>query len=108
MEKARHKPDMFPAERISSIFGNIEDIYRLAQTFLADLQKHIVTDEPEMSQIGACFLRHVGSLLHIGIIIILLLIITRNIHQLKSMSHRQQCIHANIVGTMYGALDSAP
>ena len=50
---------MFPAERITAIFGNVEEIYEFARTFLADLQKHIVTDEPEMSQIGTCFLRHV-------------------------------------------------
>jgi len=51
---------MFPAERVAAIFGNVEQIYEFSRTFLADLQKHIVTDEPEMSQIGACFLRHVS------------------------------------------------
>ena len=60
MEKARRKPDMFPAERIAAIFGNVEDIYEFSTTLLADLQKHIVTHEPEMSQIGSCFLRHVS------------------------------------------------
>jgi len=34
---------MFPAERIAVIFGNIEDVHEFARTFLADLQKHIVT-----------------------------------------------------------------
>ena len=52
---------MFPTERIAAIFGNVEDIYKFSRTLLTDLQKHIVADEPEMSQIGVCFLRHVSS-----------------------------------------------
>jgi len=51
---------MFPTERISAIFGNIEGIYEFARTFLADLQKCIISDEPELSQIGTCFLTHVS------------------------------------------------
>ena len=56
---------MFPADRIAAIFGNIEDIYEFARDVLVDLQKHVNTDEPEMSQIGTCFLRHVSLHLYI-------------------------------------------
>jgi len=61
LEKARRKPEMFPAERIAAIFGNVADIYEFSRTLLADLQKHVVSDEPELSQIGSCFIRHVSS-----------------------------------------------
>jgi len=57
---------MFPAEHIAAIFGNVEDIYEFSRTLLADLQKHILTEEPELSQIGSCFLRHVSSTQDIG------------------------------------------
>jgi len=66
---------MFPTERIAAIFSNVEQIYDFARAFLADLQKHIVTDEPEMSQIGTCFLSHVSPSLSAEIIILIVIII---------------------------------
>jgi len=67
LEKARRRQDMFPAERVAAIFGNIAQIYEFSRSFLSDLQKQIITDEPELSQIGTCFLRHVRLSLCAGI-----------------------------------------
>jgi hypothetical protein len=58
LEKARTRPDMFSTETLSTIFGNIEEIYRFSSDFLAELEKHVQPHQPELSEIGACFVRH--------------------------------------------------
>lgn len=51
---------MFSAEKIVTIFGNIEEIYQFAKAFFDDLEKHVRHHQPEMSELGSCFLRHVS------------------------------------------------
>lgn len=52
---------MFSAERIYTIFGNIEQIYLFASTFLKDLERCIDVKEMSASEIGNCILSHVGA-----------------------------------------------
>lgn len=47
---------MFSDECICTIFGNIEQIFQFASTFLKDLEKNVSTDDPHRSEIGNCFL----------------------------------------------------
>ena len=51
---------MFSPDRIAAIFGNIEEIFRFARLFLADLEKQIIPERPELSEIGTCFIRQVS------------------------------------------------
>ncbi|KAI1283788.1 Spermatogenesis-associated protein 13 [Halotydeus destructor] len=51
----RHK-EMFTEERISRIFGNIQQLYKFQVDFLAQLEKCINWDKLSSSQIGRCFL----------------------------------------------------
>ena len=50
---------MFNAQQISTIFGNIEEIYNFSKIFLADLEKQMNHRRTELSEIGQCFFRHV-------------------------------------------------
>lgn len=55
---------MFSDECICTIFGNIEQIFQFASTFLKDLEKNVRTDDPHRSEIGNCFLDFVSELNH--------------------------------------------
>lgn len=52
---------MFSEERLTTIFGNMEAIYRLSQQFLAEIDKHVNQAAPHTSQLGQCFLIHVSN-----------------------------------------------
>ena len=54
---------MFNDDQLKVIFGNIEDIYRFQMGFVRDLEKQYNTEEPHLSEIGPCFLEHVGTLI---------------------------------------------
>ncbi|XP_055737891.1 uncharacterized protein spata13 isoform X1 [Salvelinus fontinalis] len=49
-------PGMFTELQLKTIFSNIEDIYKFQRQFLKDLEKKYNTDQPHLSEIGACFL----------------------------------------------------
>lgn len=58
--QARNKEDLFTKQQLTVIFGNIEEIYRFHQSFLASLEKCIDLEMPHVSEIGDCFLRNVS------------------------------------------------
>ena len=60
MEKARKRPEMFPEDRLRTIFGNIEDIYMFSATFLSDLEKNVKQQAPHLSELGQVFIRYVS------------------------------------------------
>uniref|UniRef100_A0A674DSZ2 Spermatosis associated 13 n=1 Tax=Salmo trutta TaxID=8032 RepID=A0A674DSZ2_SALTR len=49
-------PGMFTELQLKTIFSNIEDIYKFQRQFLKDLERKYNTDQPHLSEIGACFL----------------------------------------------------
>ncbi|XP_071270633.1 spermatogenesis-associated protein 13 isoform X5 [Salvelinus alpinus] len=49
-------PGMFTELQLKTIFSNIEDIYKFQRQFLKELEKKYNTDQPHLSEIGACFL----------------------------------------------------
>lgn len=55
IQHARKRTEMFPEERISLIFGNIEKIYSFSQKFVCQLEM-CIEDPPHHSEIGQCFL----------------------------------------------------
>ena len=61
VEKAQKRPEMFPEQRLQTIFCNIEEIYRFSEQFLRDLEKSINTEAPHDSHIGCCFVKHVSQ-----------------------------------------------
>jgi hypothetical protein len=58
---ARKREDMFSEDRISVIFGNMEDIYEFSQKFLGSIEDSFVIDNPHQSQLGHCFLECVSN-----------------------------------------------
>ena len=60
MEKCRKHPEMFSEDKLTAIFGNITAIYGLSIKFLAELEAHIDTEKPYLSNIGKVFLDHVS------------------------------------------------
>ncbi|XP_069103567.1 LOW QUALITY PROTEIN: serine-rich adhesin for platelets-like [Argopecten irradians] len=59
IKHARKRADMFSEDRISVIFGNIEDIYSFSNRFLESLDRAfppIASDSPHLSELGHCFL----------------------------------------------------
>ncbi|XP_046325681.2 uncharacterized protein LOC124110386 isoform X3 [Haliotis rufescens] len=61
LKQAKKRPEMFPEEKISIIFGNIEEIYNFATKFLASLDKVFNKEAPHMSGVGEVFLSHSKS-----------------------------------------------
>ena len=59
VDKARSRPEMFPANRIDVVFSNIGDIFRFSTHLLADLESALDAEQPHASQIGHVFLKHV-------------------------------------------------
>lgn len=51
---------MFSEERISVMFGNIEEIYDFSNRFLESLESAFQEDHPHLSELGQCFLDHVS------------------------------------------------
>jgi len=58
VEKARKRPEMFSEECLSTIFSNIEAIYKFSSNFLKDLETHFISQAPQLSELGCCFLNH--------------------------------------------------
>ncbi|XP_064349331.1 spermatogenesis-associated protein 13 isoform X1 [Camelus dromedarius] len=58
IRQCRKHTAMFTAVQLSTIFGNIEDIYKFQRMFLKDLEKQYNKEEPHLSEIGSCFLQH--------------------------------------------------
>ncbi|CAB1341009.1 unnamed protein product [Coregonus sp. 'balchen'] len=56
IRQCRKHPGMFTELQLKTIFSNIEDIYKFQRQFLKDLEKKYNTDQPHLSEIGACFL----------------------------------------------------
>ncbi|XP_067668908.1 uncharacterized protein [Haliotis asinina] len=61
LKQAKKRPEMFPEEKISIIFGNIEEIYNFATKFLASLDKVFNKESPHLSGVGEVFLSHSNS-----------------------------------------------
>lgn len=60
IRQCRKHTAMFTVAQLTTIFGNIEDIYKFQRTFLKDLEKQYNKEEPHLSEIGSCFLQHVS------------------------------------------------
>uniref|UniRef100_A0A914VHU1 Uncharacterized protein n=2 Tax=Plectus sambesii TaxID=2011161 RepID=A0A914VHU1_9BILA len=58
LHQARRRIELFPAERLRAIFGNLEAILALHQKLLTDLESYFLGNAPENSCVGDCFLRH--------------------------------------------------
>ncbi|XP_055492921.1 uncharacterized protein LOC129698081 isoform X3 [Leucoraja erinacea] len=58
IRQCRKHTGMFAEAQLSTIFGNIEEIYKFQRKFLKDLEKQFNKNEPHLSEIGSCFLRH--------------------------------------------------
>ncbi|XP_032075927.1 spermatogenesis-associated protein 13 isoform X3 [Thamnophis elegans] len=58
IRQCRKHTGMFTPAQLSTIFGNIEDIYKFQRKFLKDLEKLYNKEEPHLSEIGSCFLQH--------------------------------------------------
>ena len=61
LKQVRKRPDMFNDERVSSIFGNMEALYRFQSNFLRELEICIDWKEPHKSCIGGAFIRNVSE-----------------------------------------------
>lgn len=51
---------MFPVEKVTVIFSNIEVIYDFATKLLADLQAAVNKEQPHLTEFGQCFLNKVS------------------------------------------------
>ena len=56
----RKRPEMFSEDRITTIFGNMEELFALAVRFLEDLEKCYNAEEPHKTEFGQCFVNHVS------------------------------------------------
>ena len=61
VREAKKRPEMFPIEKVTVIFSNIEEIHLFASDLLASLEQQVNPDEPHLSQLGQCFLDHVST-----------------------------------------------
>lgn len=52
---------MFTEEKISMIFGNIEEIFKFSTQFLETLESAYCKEQPHQSELGKCFLKHVSG-----------------------------------------------
>lgn len=55
---ARRHPEIFTGERISTIFSNIEQLYKFQRQFLDDLESCINWSDLAASEVGVCFLKY--------------------------------------------------
>ncbi|GAB6028228.1 hypothetical protein CHUAL_002416 [Chamberlinius hualienensis] len=58
LKQVRKRPDMFSEERLSVIFGNIEQLYNFQSQFVSELEQCINWEDPHLSEIGSCFIKH--------------------------------------------------
>lgn len=58
LKPCRDRNDMFDETRISTIFGNIEELYNFQLAFLDQLEQCVNWENLSQSQIGHCFLRN--------------------------------------------------
>ncbi|XP_070173942.1 serine-rich adhesin for platelets-like isoform X2 [Littorina saxatilis] len=56
LKQARKRPEMFPVEKVTVIFSNIEEIYNFAVKLLGHLQSAVNKDQPHLTEFGQCFL----------------------------------------------------
>lgn len=56
MKQARKRPEMFPKEKVNTIFSNIEDIFKFATELLNQLEQSVNHSQPHLSELGQCFL----------------------------------------------------
>ncbi|XP_036376566.1 spermatogenesis-associated protein 13 [Megalops cyprinoides] len=56
LRQCRKHTGMFTPPQLSTIFSNIEEIYRFQRRFLKELEKKYNKEEPHKSEIGCCFL----------------------------------------------------
>lgn len=59
IRQCRKHPDMFTEQQLKIIFSNIGDIYLFQRQFLRDLEKKYNKEQPDLSEIGSCFLLQV-------------------------------------------------
>ncbi len=59
LKPMKSRPDLFTPQRIQSIFGNLEELYRFQKSFLVDLEHSLNWNALEDSVVGGCFLQHV-------------------------------------------------
>lgn len=55
---SRRHPEIFTAERINTIFSNIEQLYNFQRKFLDSLESCINWDDLASSEVGQCFLKY--------------------------------------------------
>lgn len=55
----RKRSDLFSAQRIDAIFGNLEELYLFQKRFLVDLEHSLNWAALEESVVGGCFIKHV-------------------------------------------------
>lgn len=58
LKPCRDRQEMFSETRITTIFGNIEQLYEFQSKFMCELEKCIAWENLSHSQIGNCFLNH--------------------------------------------------
>uniref|UniRef100_A0A6G1SKV0 Spermatogenesis-associated protein 13 n=1 Tax=Aceria tosichella TaxID=561515 RepID=A0A6G1SKV0_9ACAR len=56
--RARKHPEIFTAQRIKTIFANIEQLYEFQREFLDELEKCINWSDLAQSRVGRCFLQY--------------------------------------------------
>lgn len=61
LKPMKSRPDLFTPQRIQSIFGNLEELYRFQKSFLVDLEHSLNWNALEDSVVGGCFLQHVNQ-----------------------------------------------
>ena len=62
MKRCREYNTLFDAEKVETIFSNIERIYEFQRDFLKELEARVNMDRMEESQIGEVFVINVSPL----------------------------------------------
>lgn len=58
LKPCRDRKDMFDETRITTIFGNIEELYEFQSKFLTEIEQCVMWENLSQSQIGQCFLNN--------------------------------------------------
>nr|KAG5708226.1 hypothetical protein BaRGS_021160 [Batillaria attramentaria] len=56
LKQAKKRPEMFPIEKVTVIFSNIEEIFDFATKLLSELQASVNKEQPHLTEFGQCFL----------------------------------------------------
>ncbi|KAM9816965.1 spermatogenesis-associated protein 13-like [Neosynchiropus ocellatus] len=56
--QCRNHPNMFTEQQLRVLFSNVEEIFSFQRKFLQDLELRYNQEEPQLSEIGSCFLIH--------------------------------------------------